>query len=77
MNVSPALDARFRDAAAAEGLLDVAYDFVDSPVGALLVAVSPQGLCKISYNPSRSAKWSCSRARSARACCAPRARSIR
>jgi methylated-DNA-[protein]-cysteine S-methyltransferase len=51
MNVSPALDARFRDAAAAEGLLDVAYDFVDSPVGTLLVAASPQGLCKISYNP--------------------------
>jgi methylated-DNA-[protein]-cysteine S-methyltransferase len=51
MKVSPALDARFRDAAAAEGLLDVAYDYVDSPVGMLLVAASPRGLCKISYNP--------------------------
>jgi methylated-DNA-[protein]-cysteine S-methyltransferase len=51
MKVSDTLDARFRDAAAAEGLLDVAYDFVDSPVGMLLVAASPQGLCKISYNP--------------------------
>jgi methylated-DNA-[protein]-cysteine S-methyltransferase len=51
MKVSTELDTRFRDAAAAEGLLDVAYDFVDSPVGMLLVAASPQGLCKISYNP--------------------------
>jgi methylated-DNA-[protein]-cysteine S-methyltransferase len=51
MNVSTELDARFRVAAAAEGLLDVAYDFVDSPVGMLLVAASPKGLCKISYNP--------------------------
>jgi methylated-DNA-[protein]-cysteine S-methyltransferase len=51
MKVSPALDERFREAAVAEGLLDVAYDIVDSPVGTLLVAASPQGLCKISYNP--------------------------
>ena len=40
MTVSPELDARFRDAAAAEGLLDVAYDLVDTPVGPLLVAVT-------------------------------------
>lgn len=51
MKVSPELDTRFRDAAAAEGLLDVAYDFVDSPVGKLLVATSQRGLCRISYNP--------------------------
>jgi O-6-methylguanine DNA methyltransferase len=51
MKVSPELDTRFRDAAAAEGLLDVAYDFVDSPVGTLLVATSQRGLCRISYNP--------------------------
>jgi methylated-DNA-[protein]-cysteine S-methyltransferase len=51
MNVSPELDARFRDAAAAEGLLDVAYDFVDTPVGTVLVATSQRGLCRISYNP--------------------------
>ena len=49
--VSPELDRRFRDAAAATGLLDVAYDFVDSPVGSLLVAVSERGLCKISFDP--------------------------
>jgi methylated-DNA-[protein]-cysteine S-methyltransferase len=48
--VSPDLDRRFRDAAAEEGLLDVAYDLVDSPIGSLLVAASPRGLCRISYD---------------------------
>jgi methylated-DNA-[protein]-cysteine S-methyltransferase len=48
--VSPDLDRRFRDAAADHGLLDAAYDFVDSPVGALFVAASKQGLCRISYD---------------------------
>ena len=43
------LDRRFRDAAAAAGLLDVAYDVMDSPIGPLLVAVSPRGLCRISF----------------------------
>jgi len=49
--ISPELDNRFRTAAAAEGLLDVAYDVVDSPIGQLFVAVSPRGLCTISYDP--------------------------
>lgn len=48
--VSPDLDRRFRAAAAREGLLDVAYDLVDSPIGSLLVATSPRGLCRISYD---------------------------
>jgi methylated-DNA-[protein]-cysteine S-methyltransferase len=48
-NVSPELDRRFRDAAAEEGLLDVAYDVVESPVGELFVGVSDRGLCVISY----------------------------
>jgi methylated-DNA-[protein]-cysteine S-methyltransferase len=51
MTVPSELDARFRDAAAAEGLLDVAYDLVDTPVGRLLVAVTERGLCEISYDP--------------------------
>jgi methylated-DNA-[protein]-cysteine S-methyltransferase len=51
MTVPAKLDARFRDAAAAEGLLDVAYDLVDTPVGRLLVAVTDRGLCEISYDP--------------------------
>ena len=50
MKVSPELDTRFREAAASEGLLDVAYDFVDSPLGALFVATSQRGLCRISYD---------------------------
>ena len=50
MTVSRELDNRFRDAAAAEGLLDVAYDLIDTPVGRLLVAVTDHGLCEISYD---------------------------
>ena len=56
MSVSPQLDHRFRDAAAAEGLLDVAYDVVDSPLGSLFVAVSDPGLCTISYDTEPDAK---------------------
>jgi methylated-DNA-[protein]-cysteine S-methyltransferase len=44
------LDRRFRDAAAALGLVDVAFDVVDSPVGELFVAVSDHGLAEISYD---------------------------
>jgi methylated-DNA-[protein]-cysteine S-methyltransferase len=51
MTVSAELDRRFRDAAAAEGLLDVAYDLHDSPVGTLLVGASDRGLCVISFDP--------------------------
>jgi methylated-DNA-[protein]-cysteine S-methyltransferase len=45
------LDRKFRDAAAAAGLLDVSYDIADTPVGPLLVAVTDQGLCRISFDP--------------------------
>ena len=51
MTVSAELDQRFRDAAAAEGLLDVAYDLVDTPVGRLFVAVTDHGLCEIEFDP--------------------------
>jgi methylated-DNA-[protein]-cysteine S-methyltransferase len=51
MSVSPELDRRFRAAAAAAGLLDVAYDVVDSPLGSLLVAATPRGLCRIVFDP--------------------------
>jgi methylated-DNA-[protein]-cysteine S-methyltransferase len=44
------LDRRFRAAAASEGLLDVGYDVIDSPVGNLLVATTPSGVCRISYD---------------------------
>ena len=45
------VDARFRAAAAAAGLLDVAYDFTDSPLGTLLLAATPRGVCRVSYDP--------------------------
>jgi methylated-DNA-[protein]-cysteine S-methyltransferase len=45
------LDARFRAQAAEEGLLDVAYDMTDSPVGRLLVATTERGLCRIAFDP--------------------------
>jgi methylated-DNA-[protein]-cysteine S-methyltransferase len=51
MTVSPTLDARFREAAAAAGLLDVAYDLAETPIGTLLVATTDRGLCRISYDP--------------------------
>jgi len=50
--LTPDLDERFRTAAAATGLLDVAYDvFDDTAVGPLLVGVTDRGLCRISYDP--------------------------
>jgi len=50
--LSTALDERFRAAAAAEGLLDVAYDVLaDTPIGALLVGVTDHGLCRITFDP--------------------------
>lgn len=49
---SPVLDERFRAAAAAEGLLDAAYDVVtDTPIGALLLAVTDHGVCRIWFDP--------------------------
>jgi methylated-DNA-[protein]-cysteine S-methyltransferase len=37
-------------AAEAEGLLDVAYTTVDSPVGSLLLAATPKGLVRVAYS---------------------------
>lgn len=37
------------DAAAAAGLLDVAYAELDSPVGTLLLACTPRGLVRVAY----------------------------
>jgi methylated-DNA-[protein]-cysteine S-methyltransferase len=51
MTVPTTLDQAFRERAAAEGMLDVAYDFTDSPVGELLVAATERGLCRISFDP--------------------------
>lgn len=51
MTIPTDLDARFRARAAAEELLDVAFDLTDSPVGPLLLAATPGGLCRIAYDP--------------------------
>ncbi len=45
----PSLDARLAERAAAEGLLDVAYATVDSPLGPLVVAATPRGLVRLAY----------------------------
>ena len=63
MNMSPEYFADPRDAdtllrlrhrlgfaAEAEGLLDVAYTTIDSPVGALLLAATPKGLVRVAYD---------------------------
>jgi methylated-DNA-[protein]-cysteine S-methyltransferase len=46
--------SRLRDrlglAAEAEGLLDVAYTTIDSPVGTLLLAATPKGLLRVAYD---------------------------
>jgi methylated-DNA-[protein]-cysteine S-methyltransferase len=51
MNVTPDLDTRFREAALREGIVDVRFDELDSPVGQLFVAATDRGLCRISYFP--------------------------
>jgi methylated-DNA-[protein]-cysteine S-methyltransferase len=51
MKVSAQIDDRFRAAALADGLLDVAYDLSDSPLGQLLLARTERGLCRIEYDP--------------------------
>jgi len=51
MTVPEHLDRRFRESAAAAGLLDAAYDLTDSPIGELLVATTDRGVCCISFTP--------------------------
>jgi methylated-DNA-[protein]-cysteine S-methyltransferase len=51
MSITPELDARFRAAAMQEGIVDVRYDVVDSPVGELLIAATDRGLARIHYEP--------------------------
>ena len=51
MTVPTDLDRRFRDTAARAGLLDAAYDLIDSELGPLLAAVTDRGLVRISFDP--------------------------
>jgi len=43
------LHGRLEEAAAREGILDVAYTTIDSPVGRLLLASTEQGLVRVAY----------------------------
>ena len=45
---------RLAERASAEGLLDVAYALVDSPLGPLIVAATPRGLVRVAYTEHRS-----------------------
>lgn len=45
----PLLRARLASAAQADGILDVAYRTVDSPVGPLLLAATDAGLVRVAY----------------------------
>jgi methylated-DNA-[protein]-cysteine S-methyltransferase len=47
------LQARLATAAAADGLLDVAYGRLDSPLGELTVFVTPRGLVRLAYAGER------------------------
>jgi methylated-DNA-[protein]-cysteine S-methyltransferase len=51
MNVTPDLDVRFREVALREGLVDVRFDIVDSPIGGLFVAATTRGLARIHFHP--------------------------
>jgi methylated-DNA-[protein]-cysteine S-methyltransferase len=51
MTVPADLDRRFRETAARSGLLDVAYDLIDSPVGKLFLATTERGVCRIAFDP--------------------------
>lgn len=44
---------RLADRAAAEGLVDVAYATLDSPVGPLLAAATPRGLVRVTFPTPR------------------------
>jgi methylated-DNA-[protein]-cysteine S-methyltransferase len=49
----PALEEALAERAARDGLLDVAYATVDSPLGPLTAAVTPAGLVRLAYEGFR------------------------
>src|ERR671922_835098 len=49
----PTESPQVAERAADEGLLDVAYASVDSPLGPLVVAATPKGLVRVSYSEFR------------------------
>ncbi len=71
MTVPSHVDRRFRESAAAAGLLDAAFDLTDSPIGELLVATTDRGVCCISFSPDETLD-SLARARGSRVLRVPR-----
>ena len=49
----PGLDERFRERAAADGLLDAAWAVADSPIGPLLLAATSRGLAWVGFEAPR------------------------
>jgi methylated-DNA-[protein]-cysteine S-methyltransferase len=49
----PTATSFLADRAEADGLLDVAYATVDSPLGPLMVALTPRGLVRLTYSQFR------------------------
>lgn len=47
------LDRRFRERAAADGLLDAAWDVTDTPIGPLLLAATGHGLAWVGFDAPR------------------------
>ena len=48
-NLLEKLHRKLEEAASHDGLLDVAYTTIDSPVGTLLLAATPKGLVRVAY----------------------------
>jgi methylated-DNA-[protein]-cysteine S-methyltransferase len=48
-DIPPELEQRLAERAAQEGLIDIAYAELDSPVGPLAVASTPRGLVRIAF----------------------------
>lgn len=48
-SVAEGLRGRLVDRAESEGLLDVAYRMLDSPIGPLLLAATPKGLVRVAF----------------------------
>jgi methylated-DNA-[protein]-cysteine S-methyltransferase len=50
MTLPSEIDTKFRTAASGAGLLDVAYEVADSPLGPLFLAATERGLCRLAYD---------------------------
>ncbi|MEZ5099216.1 MAG: methylated-DNA--[protein]-cysteine S-methyltransferase [Thermoleophilia bacterium] len=72
MTVPDELDRRLREAAAEAGLVDVAYDVAETPIGPLLLARTEAGLCRVHFGEDEEALDGLARAFGTRVLRAPR-----